>query len=176
MLRDEVIYLRKLEVTDLDRTWEWINTPEIFITMVVNAPTTKTAQLRWFETLDKSSDKIVFAICTQQDDRHVGNISLDTIDQRHRNARLAIFLADQASRGKRIGTHAVSLLLEYAFDFLNLHRVYLKIDAEREQELVHFYGRFGFEIEGRMRQHEFRYGRYIDKLMLGVLRDEWVEA
>lgn len=173
MLRDEIIYLRRLESTDLDLTWKWINTPEIFLTMGVNAPVSKSAQQRWFENLDKSNDKIVFAICLHEKKLHVGNISLDSIDWRHRNARLAIFIADKSYHRKGIGSRAVNLALEYAFNYYNLHRIYLKIDAERERELFDFYGRFGFRKEGYLVEHEFKNGKYIDKILYGIIKNEW---
>ena len=172
MLGDSSVYLRRLEATDLDRTWEWINTPEIYLAIGTNAPVSKTAQVRWFEALDRASDKIVFAVCLRDDNRHIGNISLDSIELRHRHARLSIFLADSTCRGKGFGTRAMTLLLNYAFGLLNLHRVFLKVSAERA-DAVRFYQRIGFRTEGLLREHEFLNGRYSDKQMLGILRSEW---
>ena len=174
MLKDDLIYLRKLESLDLDRTWEWINTPEIFLVLGVTAPITKSAQQRWFENLDQSDDRIVFAICLHEENEHIGNISLDSIDWRHRNARLAIFIADKSYHGKGIGSRAVNLLLKYAFNYYNLHRIYLKIDAEREKELFKFYGRFGFRKEGYLVEHEYKNGQYIDKIIYGLIRNNWI--
>lgn len=174
MLRDNLLYIRKLEASDLDRTWEWMNTPEIFMIMGVHAPISKTGQHRWFESLDKSADKIVFAVCTIDGNTHIGNVSLDIIDYRHRNARLSIFLADPATRGQGNGKRALALLLEYAFNFLNLHRLYAKVNSDREN-ILRFYQNMGFQPEGKMRQHEFINGCYIDKLIVSILRHEWIE-
>lgn len=174
MLRDDILYLRKLEASDLDRTWSWMNTPEIFMIMGVYAPISKTGQLRWFEQLDKTENKIVFAICTVDDDIHIGNVSLDKIDYRHRHARLSIFLADPAMRGQGHGKRALTLLLEYAFHFLNLHRVYAKMNSDRDN-ILKFYENLGFQPEGKMRQHEFINGTYIDKLIVSMLCHEWIE-
>lgn len=173
MLHGRRIVLRKLEASDLDRTWEWINSPEIALAMGVHIPVSRTAQQRWFADADARRDKVIFAVCLAEDGRHVGNVELDSIDLRHRNARLSVFLADPSIRRAGLGTEAVSLVLEYAFEFLNLHRVHLKLDASREDELVPFYGRFGFVREGVMREHEFRGGAYIDKVSMGLLRREW---
>ena len=145
MLSDDKIYLRKLEITDLDRTLEWINNPEIFLIMGVKAPTTKSAQLRWFEELDKSNEKIVFAICLKENNNHIGNVSLDTIDYRHRNGRISIFLADPTVRGIGIGTRALKLLIEYAFNYLNLHKLYCKMTATKT-DVLDYYKKLGFEV------------------------------
>lgn len=169
MLSDDLIYLRKLEETDLDRTWKWINDPDIYLTIGIRIPVAKTAQKRWFNELDASSSKIVFAICLKEEDKHVGNASLDLIDHRHRNARLSIFIADSKLRGKNIGTRAMKLLIEYAFNFLNLHRLYCKTTAGDEKVLA-FYKKLGFQVEGQLRGHEFIRGQYVDKVILGLLR------
>ena len=166
MFSDALIYLRKLEETDLDRTWKWINDPDIYLTIGIRIPVTKTAQKRWFNQLDASSSKIVFAICLKEEDKHVGNASL-----RYRNARLSIFVADPKLRGKSIGTRAMKLLIEYAFKFLNLHRLYCKTTAGDEKVLA-FYKKLGFQVEGQLREHEFIQGRYVDKIMLGLLRED----
>ena len=171
MLSDDLIYLRKLEESDLDRTWEWINDPDIFNAIGVHVPVSKAAQKRWFAELDASSLKIVFAICLKEQDKHIGNVSLDLIDYRHRNARLSIFVADPELRGGNVGTRAIRLLIEYAFDFLNLHRLYCKTTAGNEK-ILNFYKKLGFKIEGQLREHEYIKGQYVDKVMLGLLKDD----
>lgn len=171
MFSDALIYLRKLEETDLDQTWKWINDPDIYLTIGIRIPITKTAQKRWFNQLDASSSKIVFAICLKEEDKHVGNASLDLINHRHRNARLSIFIADSKLRGKSIGTRAMKLLIEYAFNFLNLHRLYCKTTAGNEK-VINFYKKLGFQDEGKLREHEYIEGQYVDKIILGLLRNE----
>jgi RimJ/RimL family protein N-acetyltransferase len=172
MLRDEVVYLRKLEETDLDRTFDWMQRPDIYQAIGVHIPISRRSQQKWFESTDSTRDKVIFAVCRSSDDQHVGNVSLDTIDTRHRNARLSAFIADKGVRGEGLGSHALMLLLRYAFDFLNLHRVYLKMNAG-EDRVLEYYQRVGFEVEGELREHEFQNGQYVNKLMLGVLKSEW---
>lgn len=171
MLADGVVYLRKLEESDLDRTWHWINQPEIYAAIGTLPPITITAQKRWFEELDRSDSKIVFAICLHDEDQHIGNVSLDLVDYRHRNARVAIFIAESGLRGQGVGTRAMHLLIEYAFDVMNLHRLYCKTTAGNPT-VITFYEKLGFRIEGRLRQHEYIAGEYVDKIMLGLLRDD----
>jgi RimJ/RimL family protein N-acetyltransferase len=171
MLADDLIYLRKLEESDLDRTWHWVNQPDIYSAIGILAPITMTAQRRWFEEIDSSDSKIVFAICLHDGDQHVGNVSLDQIDYRHRNARLAIFIAEPGRRGQGIGTRAMHLLIEYAFDLMNLHRLYCKTTAGNPA-VISFYERLGFKIEGCLRKHEYIAGQYVDKIILGIVRKD----
>jgi RimJ/RimL family protein N-acetyltransferase len=172
MLMDDLIYLRKLEVSDLDRSWAWINDPGVYLRIGSHIPVSRSAQLKWFESADSSSDKLILAVCLKEGDTHVGNVSLDSIETRHRTARLSIFIGDAAQRGKSIGSRAIAALAEYAFDFLNLNRVWCKATAG-ETRIANFYEKLGFKLEGVMRQHEFVSGEYVDKMIFGLLRDEF---
>lgn len=161
------IYIRKLSDEDLDRTHAWLHRPDISEAMGVKIPFTKEQQLSWFEGLIKSEDKLVFAICRNQDATHVGNVSMD-IDWQHRNARLSIFIAEKDGRNRGIGTQAMSALIEYAFATLSLHRVWLKCTANRP-DLLHFYQKCGFTLEGCMKEHELKHGAYVDKYFWGQI-------
>lgn len=171
MLSDGKIYLRRLEESDLERTLVWINKPEIYLRIGVNAPISRTQQESWFRGLQKQTDKVVFAVCEVQGDRHIGNVSLDTIDSRHRTARLSIFIAEATQRGGGLGNRAIRLLLEYAFDSLDLNKVWCKVTHD-EENIPSFYEKLGFRVEGKLRQHEFIDGAYVDKVLLGILKEE----
>lgn len=173
VLSDDLIYLRKLETMDLDRTWVWINTPDVYLKIGSQIPISRSAQQKWFERIDQASDKIIFAICIREGDDHVGNVSLDCVESRHRTARLSIFIGDPAQRRKAIGSRAIRLLADYAFNYLNLNRIWCKATVG-DEHVVHFYKKSGFKIEGVLRQHEFIGGRYVDKLVFGLLRDEFL--
>ena len=172
MLSDELIYLRKLESTDLERTWVWMNDPGVYLKIGTQVPISRSAQQKWFERTDQASDKIIFAICLKESENHIGTVSLDNIDNRHRPARLSIFIGDDSNRGKSIGSRALRLLAEYAFNFLNLNRIWCKTSAG-DEHITRYYEKLGFQLEGAMRQHEFIDGQYVDKLIFGLLREEF---
>lgn len=159
------IYIRDLEEGDLIRTHEWLHRPDLVDAMGVKVPFSLEGQQKWFEKL-VDNDKAVFAVCDKESGAHIGNVSLD-VDMRHSHAMASIFLAESNSRNKGIGSDAMQALLKYAFENLKLHRVYLKCTADRPQ-LVHFYTKNGFSIEGRLREHEIKLGKFVDKLMLGI--------
>ena len=169
ILQGEKVYLRRLEREDLNRTWEWLHRPVVYERIGVHIPFSHSQQEAWFQNLEQSRNKMVFAICRTENNEHIGNVSLDTIDYRHRNARLSIFIASEEMQGKGYGSDALRVLIRYAFEFLNLHRLWCKVDAG-EDHLLRFYGALGFEQEGVMRQHEFKHGQYIDKVLLARIR------
>ncbi|MBE0435678.1 MAG: GNAT family N-acetyltransferase [Methylomicrobium sp.] len=165
------LYLRKLESMDLDRTWEWLHRPDINSKIGVRIPFTKEQQKQWFAQLQNDKSKIVFAICHNCDDGHIGNVSLDMIDFRHRNARFSIFIADYSQRSKGFGTESLTLLEHYAFAKLNLHKIWCKTDAN-DPKILDFYKKLGFQQEGLFKEHEVKEGRFIDKVIFAKFEPE----
>lgn len=172
MLQGEMVYLRRLESGDLEKTLQRVNDPEIFITMGLWGPRTKNEQNDWFEAVSRSKTNLVFALCLTDSHEHIGNLSLFDIDMRNRNAGLTIIIPDQKQQGKGYGPESVKLLCDYAFRFLNLEKVYCKTDNPNASKM---YERIGFVHEGTLRKHGYRYGKYIDKLNYGLLRSEFYD-
>ena len=167
------VVLRRLEESDLERCEQWINMPEIYTIMGVFGPRTKMEQAAWYKSIAASRTNLVFAICLASDGTHIGNLSLFDVNYMHRNAGVTVFIADERHRSSGLGVEAVSLACEYAFDYLNMHKLHAKTDNPVAGKL---YLKLGFVQEGLLRQQSFYSGRYIDKVLYGVLRDEFVRA
>lgn len=172
MLSGTKTYIRIIEETDLDRTLKWINDPDLMILMGIRGPKTAMMQKKWFEELNRDSTKIVFAICLKDSNEHIGNVSLYSIDFIHRNAGLSIFIFDKTNHHHGYGTDALKLLLEYAFDYLNLHRIYCKTSSNYH-EAIKIYQKLGFYEEGILREHEYNNGKYVDKIIMGLIANDF---
>jgi RimJ/RimL family protein N-acetyltransferase len=66
----------------------------------------------------------------------------------------------------------MQLLLQYGFGTLNLNRIFLRVDAENLGG-IRAYEKAGFIHEARLREADFRDGRYSDDLIMSVLRSDW---
>ena len=166
------LYLRELEAADLDRTHEWLHRPDIYNKIGVQVPFTIEQQEQWFNNLKHDKSKIVFAICLKDDEIHIGNVSLDSIDYRHKNARFSIFIADGKDRGKGYGAEAIKLIETYAFNNLGLHKIWCKTDAE-ELLVQNFYQKAGYKKEGLLIEHESRNHVFIDKVIFAKI-NRWI--
>lgn len=167
------VYLRCLQKKDLERTLSWINDPDIMDNIGVRGPRTHEQQLRWFESLQDDNTKIVFSICIRDNDTHIGNVALDQIDTINRNCRLSIFIGNIQQRGNGYGFEATKLAIEYGFFYLNLHKIYCKTNATNEAAL-RMYKKLGFKQEGLLRKHEYKQGEYVDKIMFGLLKADYL--
>lgn len=169
------IYLRPLEPGDANDAYvNWLNDPAVTRFMQTGAfPTTKESLRRYVQQAAQFPGTVLLAVVEKDTDRHVGNIKLGPIHQIHHRAELGIMIGDKARWGRGYGREAMRLVLGYAFDRLNLHKVTLGVEAGHGTALRLYRG-LGFAVEGTQRQQLFRDGRYRDNLLLGLLRRDYV--
>jgi putative acetyltransferase len=72
-------------------------------------------------------------------------------------------------QGKGVGTALMNAAVDLADRWLNLSRLDLSVFVDNEAA-IRLYEKFGFEIEGRLRQAVFRDGRYIDIYVMARLK------
>jgi RimJ/RimL family protein N-acetyltransferase len=175
MLTGNLVNLRALERDDLERCWTWMNDAEVtHFLAAIHAPLSRAEEEKWLEqAMTQRDDKCTFAITTK-DGTHIGNCEIQRIDRVARHAELGIMIGDKNYWGQGYGADAMKVLLRYAFEVLNLNRVYLRVH-EYNSRAIRCYEKCGFRHEGRMRQQVYRHGRYWDTLIMGVLREEWTK-
>jgi RimJ/RimL family protein N-acetyltransferase len=177
MLHGEQVTLRGVTRDDLERLWRFNNDLRGELAGGGDPPVPQSLD-RLRAELDREAaaggrDGADFAI--EVDGLMVGRCGLIGIDATHRTAMLGIGIGDPAYWGQEYGRAAVRLLLDYAFRLRNLRRVWLWVHADNERA-IRAYRAAGFVEEGRLRQHVWSNGRYVDGVQMGVLRDEWQQA
>jgi len=121
----------------------------------------------------RKSNSVSFMVRTVQDDRLIGFVAIHGIEWNNRTGLLAIGIGGVNDRGKGYGREAIHLILKYAFYELNLHRVGLDV-ISYNKVAIELYKKMGFQIEGCMREAVQRDGKYFDRIIMGILRDEWM--
>ncbi|MGI6664955.1 MAG: GNAT family N-acetyltransferase [Christensenellaceae bacterium] len=99
-----------------------------------------------------------YMIIDKKEEKAIGITSLIQIDDKNRNAEGIIDIGEKDFWGKGYGKEALSLLLDYAFYEMNLHRVSLNVYAMNKRALA-LYEKLGFQNEGCAREALFREGR-----------------
>ena len=171
-MKGERIYLRILEETDIPLTTQWINNSEISDIMGYLPVKSLTSQIEWYKKITNDNTRFIFAICELATNEHIGNVGLGNIDYINRHSMFNIFLVNKENRAKGIGTEVTNLILDFAFNKLNLNKVYLQT-SERFREANNMYLNFGFVKEGVMRQHYYSNGKYEDKIIYSILKKEY---
>ena len=168
------VCLRPLERADVNARYAaWLNDAEVTRYLEVGTFPTSLVELEaFYAAAAVRRDQVLLAIVDRETDRHVGNIKLGPIDWVHRRATLGILVGDKAAWGRGTGTSATRLMVEYAFDRLDLRRVDLGVYADHAAA-IRLYERVGFRVEGRFREDVYLEGAYRDRLWMGLLRSEY---
>lgn len=178
MIHGERIRLRAIERDDLPRYVMWFNDPDVRRGISLYRPLSQIEEERWYEQmLERSPAERSLAIDAREGDEwvHIGSCGLFNVDRRSQHAEIGIVIGDKAYWDKGLGTDVMRTMLRHGFETLNLHRIYLRV-FETNPRAIRVYEKIGFTHEGRLRQHHYLEGRYVDELMMAMLRDEWRSA
>jgi RimJ/RimL family protein N-acetyltransferase len=171
-LEGKRIYLRPIDMKDMEAFFRWFNDPELRRFLLMPFPTTRMAEKEFIDRMTGLKDGVVLSIIVKKGDRLIGNVSLLKLNMIHRSAELGMAIADLSMTSRGYGTEAVALVLGYAFGTLNLHRVEL-LAHDFNARARGAYKKLGFREEGRKRHSYFCDGKYHDDIMMSVLEDEW---
>jgi RimJ/RimL family protein N-acetyltransferase len=169
------IYLRPLNREDALVLQQHMNHPDVNRTIAMWRPMSLEREQEWIESTSRGENTVVFGIALREDDRLIGGAGLHEIDWRNRSASFGIQIGDPAEWKKGYGTEATKLVTGYAFDRLNLNRVWLYVYAHNPGG-VRAYEKVGYCREGVLRQAVFRDGAYGDVYLMAILAEEWRAA
>ena len=127
------------------------------------------------ENSEQGKTNFLLGIRPLAEDKLLGLIELDGIMWSHGTSYISIAIGDKAERGKGLGREAMSLMLDFAFHELNLHRVFLTVFSYNTAAIA-MYEKLGFTREGAYREHLQRDGQRFDMLLYGILRREWMQG
>ncbi|MEJ5255945.1 MAG: GNAT family N-acetyltransferase [Acidimicrobiales bacterium] len=105
--------------------------------------------------------------------RRVGLVSAFEPDPRNRTVHLAV-LQDPEWAGSGLALEGVAVFLSYLFSQFDLRKVYAECLEGNYTPFASGSGRF-FDVEGRLRAHEYVDGRYEDVYLLAVERSRWAD-
>ncbi len=173
MLDGKLVRLRALEPTDLERVYAWINDREVTRYLTARYPISRSDELRWLErgSTNNSTVGVRLAIDTR-DGVHIGTINVHRVAPEDRNAGLGILIGEKQYWSNGYGADAIVTLLHFAFDEMNLNRVWLHTFEFNDRGYA-CYRKCGFQEEGRLREHYYGEGGYWDSIVMGVLKDEF---
>ena len=112
-----------------------------------------------------------FGIQTK-DGKPLGDIALNWVLPHHRLGMLGAAIGEPDYWSGGYGTDALLLIVDYAFDWLDLRKIWLmtmglNVRVMRQMEKV------GFMLEARQRDGTWADSAWTDTLIYGLLRAEW---
>ncbi|MEC7729148.1 MAG: UDP-4-amino-4,6-dideoxy-N-acetyl-beta-L-altrosamine N-acetyltransferase [Pseudomonadota bacterium] len=162
--------LRAIEESELPLMLSWRNAPAVRRNMYTRHLISEDEHLRWWQQVQQSSACEYFMYEFQGSP--LGIVGFTRIDQVNKNASWAFYAMPDAPRGT--GSRMEMLALDYAFTTLGLHKLYCEVLAFNEA-VIKLHQKFGFSVEGVLRQQHRVDDRYVDIYCLGLLAAEWTE-
>lgn len=172
ILHGTKIKLVPLEKEDLPKTRSWANDTFLNSRMLRVLPVTQLDQEKWYQDIVQDPSKIVFAIKMLKTEEHIGNTGFYHIDWIHRRAEFWILIGEKDCWKQGIGADIVRLMQRYAFNNLNLNKLYLNVGADN-QGAIALYNKLNFAQEGILKEHYFIKGKYIDVITMAILRRDY---
>jgi len=120
-------------------------------------------------------DHISLDVWHKKDNKPIGQIGLSRIDWINSWANTFLQIGEPDYWNKDIGTEATELLVEYAFNELNLNKLHggVAVDNIGSWSVA---GKIGFKLEGVKKHEMYVDGKYVDTKIFQLLKEDWVKG
>ena len=162
------IIVRKYMVSDADDLAEMFSMPKAYagtLQLPYNTPDSVRAR---FEKYSPDSHHLVAVV--EETQKVVGNLVLHKVNS-PRRAHVGGFgmAVHDDYQGQGVGTKLMAAAIDLADNWLNLTRLELEVFIDNPAA-VQLYKKFGFEIEGTLRNYAFRNGEFVDTYAMARLK------
>lgn len=166
------IYLSPFSEDDYISFTEWINDYETSKYLDQYSKIFTLEDEKDFVERARKDDKVYLSIVKLSNDELIGNISLMNIDHINKTATLGIMIGKNDEREKGYGTEAINLLLDYAFNHLNLNNIMLEL-LDTNERAKKCYLKCGFKELGVRKQSHYLEGIYHDSIYMQILKEDF---
>ena len=178
MLKGVTVRLRAVEPKDLELMYQWENDPSIWKVSGTVSPYSKYTLAEYIKTCEKdiyTNKQLRFVIeLLAHTALTIGLIDLFEFDPQHRKAGVGILIGDSTQRRKNYAKEALNLLVDYAFNQLNLHQLYCNVPESNNASLHHF-NTAGFREAGILKDWIFSKNVWENVILLQRINDEGSE-
>ncbi|MCF7858452.1 MAG: GNAT family N-acetyltransferase [Candidatus Cloacimonetes bacterium] len=165
-------YLSPINVEDAETYCEWLNNWEIGVNLLTFSQQLSLEREKKIlqDMIDNNNQ--IFAIVDISNDKLIGNCSIFRINLPNRKAEVGIFIGDKSYWNKNYGKEALSLLVDYGFNVLNLNNIMLEVFSFNERA-IKCYKKVGFKEIGRRREAFIRAGKKYDEIYMDLLAQDF---
>ncbi|NQY23174.1 MAG: GNAT family N-acetyltransferase [Campylobacteraceae bacterium] len=173
MINGKIVALRAIEENDLSQLMEWRNNPVLRKYFRETDEINIVNQKKWFDSVtSKNTLHKMFAIINIETNELMGACGLCYIDWINRSADFSIYLGyDNIYIDDKYSIEAASLLKDYGFNILNLHRLWAEIYSLDEPKKI-FFKNLKFKLDGELRETYWHDGIWHNSLFYSFLRSD----
>lgn len=171
-LKGQNVYLRALEPEDLEFVYALENDLSVWEISQTQTPYSKFLIHEYLENAQQDiyqAKQLRLAICKNDTFDAIGLIDLFEFDPKNHRAGIGIIIQKSNNRNKGFGSQALELLVNYAFENLEVHQLFANIAVTNEAS-VKLFTTFGFQLIGVKKDWNFNQGNYSDEALYQLLR------
>lgn len=161
---------KRFSEKDISKRVEWINNPSINKNMYFDLPASIEKTERWFSGNIDNKKRIDFSFFNTENEL-IAMGGYTAIDVIHNNAEFYV-MVNPNMHGRGIGKKVSKWMYNYAFSSLNLNKIYLYTNDDNVSAYK-IYENAGFRLEGVLRNHKWKNGKYQNRRVYGLLKSEW---
>lgn len=171
MLNNDKITLRAFELEDSEIVRKWRFDFDNYDYFYEFTPISRYSNEIWVQNTLKKQSEINFIIEDNKSNTPIGMISIINIDCRNQKCEMGrVLIGNKKFRGKGIGLEGVNLLINYAFNHLNMRKVYCEVFADNAIALS-LYKKVGFLEEGVLKEHIYKNGQFKDIILMAKIKN-----
>ena len=171
------IYLKLLSQDDVNEKYlRWVEDPEILEYLESRWRAYTLEDLKnYVRTVNDGLNNFMFGIYLKENSEYVGNIKIGSINQIHRYGDIGLIIGEKSVWGKGYGVEAINLVTRYAFDEINLNKVFSGIYANNVKSIKAF-KKAGYREVGTLKEHRFCKGTYVDEILFEKCKNQSPES
>lgn len=162
-----LVTIRKFEKADIQNKVKWINDEQNNRYLRYDLPLTYEGTCQWYKRVKDLKTRYDAVI--EAEGIPVGIIGLLNIDYRNKRAEYYVTLGNSAYKGKGVAKKATQLLLYYAFEDLQLNKIYLYVQTDN-LPAVNLYKKIGFIREGTLHEDVINRGKFVSRHVYGFYK------
>lgn len=174
MIKGRLVGLRAIEKEDLKQLRDWRNLTDFRKNFREFRELSLTDQELWFESLQKSSQtNFMFTIVDLKTSKPIGAAGLLYVNWINRSADFSFYIGENNLYidGSPVSIEAVKLLINYGFDNLNLHKIWMELYEFDNRKIDFFKKQFNFEQDAILRDNCFENGKYWNSVIISLIND-----
>lgn len=172
ILRSERLELRPIEEGDLEFIRELINDPEVEKTIVGWLwPLSAKDEQEWYKGFRNSNKEVRYLIALH-DGTRLGLTGLTDMDWKNGRCKGTGIRISPQVQNKGYATEAYTMMLNYAFNQLRFHKV-TDSALETNKASLRFLEKVGYKVEGVLRDHVFKNGKYCNVVTTSILAEDF---
>lgn len=171
-LQGQNIHLRALEPEDLEFVYAIENDENMWEVSNTITPYSKFLIRQYLENAHQDiyeAKQLRLVICKKGSTEAIGLIDLFDFDAKNKRAGIGIIIQNEVDKNNGFGKEALGLVINYAFEQLQLHQLYANIGTENKAS-ESLFTTFGFERIGVKKDWNFTNNDFHDEAIFQLIK------